>query len=369
MNNIYDKLNDIEINIDEYEREDFDDIEKQRVKRNFKKSIKKSINYKKYMAVASVGIISIGILYNTGIGAEAYIAASEIGYNIKQSLGIKENLNGYAENVKQSVTKRGLTVRVKEVLLDGDELLVYLEQEYDKELKENEDIELISELLYINGKLVNNGVSGYSTKVTKNKKEFILGYKLDKDTILNEDINVKIKINDAYKWKGIDSEEFDRILGPWTFKFKVNGSNLVKDTKEVKIDKTINLDNGEKMYIDSYRGNLVNQVITIRQPKRDKTIQLDNGEKVNLEEGEILLKGKDDLGNKITFVLKEGTYSYDGVNILYEYDKSSKLFDMNASTLKLTPYFKININENGKESEKYKKLGDEFIIDLNSNIK
>lgn len=358
MKNIYDKLNDIDMNIDEYEKEDFNDIEKQRIKRSFKKSIKKDINYKKYMIAASVGIVSIGILYNTSIGADAYLAASEIGNNMKQALGIKESLKGYAENVEQSVTKRGLTVRVKEALLDGDELLVYLEHEYDKELKENEDIELISERLYINGKLINNGISGYSTKITKNKKEYVLAYKLDEHTRLNEDLNVKIKIHDAYKWKDKNLDEFDRILGPWTFKFKVNGSNLVKDTKEVKIDKSIKLDNSEKLYVDSYRGNVVNQVITLKIFKDDSITEL--------SDGELLLKGKDDLGNKVTFRSKSGISSYDGLNMLYEYDKSNSMFDMNAKSLKLTPYIKKTVDENGKEITKYKKIGQEFTIDLNS---
>lgn len=362
MKNIYDELNNIDINLDEYEREDFNDIEKQIIKRNFKQSIKKNINYKKYIAVASVGIVSLGVLYNTSIGAFAYEQITEVAYNIKQALGIKTDLTKYSDNVNQSVTKNGLTVRVKDVLLDGNELLVYLEHEYDKELKANEDIELISERFYVNGEKVNKGVSGYSTIKTKNKTEFVAGYKLPDDISMDEDINIKIKINDAYKWLDNEHDKFKRIWGPWTFKFKVNGSNLVKDTKEIKINKDIKLQNGVDLYIKSYRQNPVNQTITLSEPQGNEKIKLDNGKTINLNEAELVLKGKDDLGNKLTFSLKGGMYY--STEAKYEFDKSNGLFDLNAKSLKLSPYLKINTVEGNNEVTIYKKIGSEFEIDL-----
>lgn len=362
MKNIYDELNDIDINIDEYEREDFNDIEKQKIKRNFKKSIKKNVNYKKYIAVASVGVVSLGLLYNTSIATFAYEQITDAAYNIKQALGIKEDLSKYSNNVNQSITKHGLTVRVKEALLDGDELLIYLEHEYDKELKEDEEIELISERLYINGKQVNEGISVYPTVKTKNKTEFVASYKLANDISTDEDINIKIKINDAYKWLDKEHDGFKRIWGPWTFKFKLNTSNLSKDTKIVTINKNIKLENGADLYIKNYRQNPVNQIITLSEPQGNQKIKLDNKNTINLNEAELVLKGKDDLGNKVTFKMKDGIHYL--TDLKFEFDKSNGLFDLNTKSLKLYPYLKIKSAENNKEVTTYKKIGNELTIDL-----
>ena len=57
-NNIYDFFNNIDINFDDYDREDFNDVEKIKIKRNFKKSLNNE--NKKY--IKAVGLIGMSIL-------------------------------------------------------------------------------------------------------------------------------------------------------------------------------------------------------------------------------------------------------------------------------------------------------------------
>ncbi len=363
--NIYDMLNDIEINLDEYEKDDFTDIEKMKLKKEFRKNIKSkpSKNYKKYISVASILLIVVGIVYQTKLGAYAYSAISDITENIKIGLGIEEELDKYTTNIKQSITKRKITVKINEVLLDGDELIVSLTQKYDGELKKNERLYLISENLYINGKKINHGSKGYSTIINKNTEEFIIGYKLDKEH--KGDINVKLRIMDAGIQNG-DSHEYEkRIIGPWTFKFKVNGEELINNTKDIKLNKEVKLDTGAILYLENYKSNVINQKINLKITDHKKEIKLDESVKGKVEYGQVLLKGKDNLGNKVGFRPGSG-YMQEGFSE-YEYDKESKQFDRNAKKLYLTPYIQVIENNNEEYKTSYKKVGEEFIIDLENN--
>lgn len=354
MKNIYDMLNDIDIDLDEYEKEDFNDIEKQRIKKKFRKSINKknNNNNNKYVAVASAAVITLGLLSNSNIRTYAYEKLVDIGNNIKSALGIETNLDEYIENINQSVTRNGLTVSIKEVVLDGNELLIFIEHEYDKDLKEGESIDLISEKLYVNGKKVNKGMSGYYTKRSGSKSEFVFGYILDKDDY-EGDINVKLRIMDAYKWEDEESEDFKRIIGPWTFKFKVNADKVSKDTKTVKLDKDIKLENGFNMDIVEYKQNKLNQVITI---KSNDINEIENN-------GVLVFKGTDNFGKDITFEPKDGM-SDSRIGYKYEFDSSKNEFNFNAQYLNVAPYIRTSIEKDGKSHYEYEKIGDEFKIDL-----
>ena len=164
MKNIYDMFNDIDVDLNEYEKEDFDDLEKQKVKNKFKKSIKSDNSskkiYKKYISVASIAIISIALISQTRIGLYAHSALEDIAEIIKISLGVDNQIKEYSTNIKQSVTRRKLTVKINDAILDGKELILYMSRDYDKELAQNEYLNLVSENLYINGKKIKGTVKG-----------------------------------------------------------------------------------------------------------------------------------------------------------------------------------------------------------------
>lgn len=57
--NIYDILNETKVDLNEYDRKDFNDIEKKKIKKNFKKSIKSKNNrYKRYVSAILVAILA-----------------------------------------------------------------------------------------------------------------------------------------------------------------------------------------------------------------------------------------------------------------------------------------------------------------------
>lgn len=360
MKNIYDMFNDIDIDLNDYEKEDFNDLEKQKVKNKFRKSINGNNSskqiYKKYVSVASIAIISIALISQTKLGLYAHSALEDIAEVIKISLGVDNQINEYSTNIQQSVTKRKLTVKINDAILDGKELILYMSREYDKELAPNEHIDLTSENLYINGKRISGSVKGYFGEVDNNKQEFVLGYELPEE--YKGDINVKLRIMDAAITKTDDENYFKRIIGPWSFKFKVNGDKLNKDTKYIELNKKLTLDTGSTMNIINYRGNILNQTINLSMTNHKRM-------KNELENGFIVLKGIDNLGNKVEFT--EHLSNVDKEKTVYEYrfNKDEYTFNKDAKYLKVTPYLSYLEKENNDYITKYKKLGSEITIDLN----
>ena len=84
--NIYDMLNDYNINFDELKEEGFNDIEKKKIKYNFKKSInkenKKSNKRKKTIIAATfIGALFIGFI-GTDVGATVVYGIKMASYEI-----------------------------------------------------------------------------------------------------------------------------------------------------------------------------------------------------------------------------------------------------------------------------------------------
>lgn len=124
-NDIYTMLNDAYINLEQYKKDDFNDIEKKNLKVKFRKSINSKKLYKRNIAVAAAValVLTVGIL---GSNASVYATrvSNIIGRDIGSLLGIQKNLDEYKTVVNKSVTNKGITVKLNEVILDGNQLNV-----------------------------------------------------------------------------------------------------------------------------------------------------------------------------------------------------------------------------------------------------
>lgn len=164
---------------------------------------------------------------------------------------------------------------------------------------------------------------------------------------LSGDLNIKI----VYSKMMVNYT--DDINGTWKFEFKTNGDRLKIDTKTVKLGYGFNIENGDKYILEKYTDNALGQKIY--------------GKIINnsTERGTyaILLKGYDDLGNKVIFDLTKGTkdeflLKYENVLVGNMSEKASKLI--------LTPYAVKMPEKSGKEPgfDEYEKVGDEFTINI-----
>lgn len=353
--NIYDMLNDIEVDLSEYEREDFNDIEKMRIKKKFRKSIgKKNISnsYKKYISVASIAVVSLGIVTLTPVGTYASKIISDLVFDIKTVLGIGTEEEGYIEIINKSVTKEDITVRLNEAILNDDELILSLTTISKENIGANERIwrEQAAEL-YINGELVDATESGSSSQVGKKNIDEVMFFRLDTSKYDGR-IDVKLKIDSITRYKE-DKDKMikqDHIEGPFIFEFDFDASKINTDIKNIDINKELDFGNGEKITIDKY----------VYTPLTQKILYTRNEAVLN-HEVDLILKGTDDLGNEIEFDMYHGK-NEKGQLIA---NTTGGKIDKSAKYLTLTAYRRQS-GENGTELTEIEK---DIKIDLTDNAK
>lgn len=350
-NNIYSVLNDAKINLDEYKKEDFNDIEKKLLKKDIRKSINKSSKLNTRRKVITAAVI-VAVLTGMSFGNTGAYAMSKINLfseSISSFLGIEKNLEDYNTVINKSVMDNGVTVKLNEVILDDNELLISTNISSDRILKDHE-IWNGEMTFYINNKKVKfTGASGGIKNVDDNTTQEVLEYDLDsiKDMDLSGDLNIKI----IYSKMAVNHQ--DDINGTWKFEFKTNGDKLKIDTKAVNLDYEFDLENGNKYILEKYTNNALGQKVYGKI--------IDNS--ANNITYNILLKGYDDLGNKVLFDLSRGRndeflLKYENVLVGNLNEKASKLI--------LIPYAVKMPEQSGKEPsfDEYKKVGDEFTINI-----
>lgn len=350
--NIYDMLNDIEIDLDEYEREDFNDIEKMKIKKKFKQSIgKKNNNYKKYISVASVAVVSLGIITFTPVGTYASKIISDLVFDIKSAVGIDTEEEQYVKVINKSVTKGDITLRLNEAILNDDELIVSLTTISEKNIGKNESLwREKAPKLYINGEFVDASFSSSLGQVSKNNMDEVMFCRLDtskyKGTI---DLRLEFDGVGRYKEENNKMIEQEFIKGPFIFEFNFDTSKINKDIKDIDINKVIDFGNGEKITLDKFIYTPLTQKILFTQNDKAFNNQVD-----------FLLKGTDDLGNEIEFDIYHSTNNK-GQLIANLNDKK---MDKSAKYITLTAY-KRTFVENGKKIEpKLEEIEKNIKIDL-----
>ena len=134
-------------------------------------------------------------------------------------------------------------------------------------------------------------------------------------------------------------------------KFAASGKELNAKTKNVALNQSFTLPNKTKITLKNYRSNIIDQKIIF-------TISPDNA---GLS-GDILLKGKDSLGNPVEFFLDES----DGTSGTFRVDKSVGSISPKATSLTLTPYCadysNLSSNSSSNESNATEKAGSAKII-------
>lgn len=337
MKNIYNMLNDVEVNLDEYEVEGFNDMEKKRLKNGFKKLNNRKSNHKKIIAAASVAVLAVGLL-GTDLGVYATETIREVTYNIASAFNIDKDIQEYTTVVNQSVSKNGIKVTLNEVILNDDELIVSTTIRSDEKLDETGYVSL-SDYIYINGKILQTGSSGSSSKIDDYTVEEVITHRLDDDT-LSGDTDIKIKYTNV---KLHDKN----IRGPWAFEFKTNGDELKIATDIISLDTEFTLEDGQTIKLEQYNSNKIGQKIYFTKD-------------IEGTDYDMKLQGVDDLGNEVEFFVK----SCDKSSGVFKIETINGGLNENATKLILTPYAVKYPEQSGQMSNDYKQVGEEFTIDL-----
>lgn len=340
---IYTILNDASIDLSSYEQEYFNDIEKRKIKKNFRKSINNGKSHKKrnIAAAALVLALTIGIV---GTNSEAFAIRVNniIGIDIGSFLGIQKNIDEYKTVVNKSITNNGITVKLNEVVLNGNELIVSYNVTSDKKLGEAESWDGFN-AIYVNGKKLNTGAGGSAKNIDDYTTQSVMNYDLG-TTDLSGDLDIKIACSSI----GLMGSKFEK-KGAWSFEFKTNGNQLKIDTKELALNKKITLENGTQIALTRYTSNALGQKI-YASVSNFKIKPAYN----------VVLKGTDNLGNKVEFYTSHSSKD----SALFKIENINGNLNENAKTLVLTPYAAKYPEKSGKMSDEYKEVGDSFTIDL-----
>ena len=264
-----------------------------------------------------------------------------ISSNISNFLGLQKNLDEYQTVINKEVTDNSITVKLNEVILDGNELTVSYNVSSNKKLEKSQTW-IGSNTIYVNGKKVKGGSTGSATNVNDYTTQAVItNYDLGR-LDLSGDIDIKMLFNSMLL--------NDKITkGSWKFEFKTNGNQLKIDTKEILLNHKFTLENGEEYTLKKYTDNALGQKIYA---------SISNFTTKSMYA--VTLKGIDNLGNKVELSLREGGKD----EALFTIENIDGNLNEKAKVLTLTPYAAKYPDKSGEMNAEYKKVGAEFTIDL-----
>lgn len=269
-------------------------------------------------AAVFILVLLLGGIYLISPGAQASVRA--LTGKIGLSLGLDGNLEPYTEIIHSAVTKKGVTLKLEEVILDEDQLLVSLQEDFghEKDMYFN-----ISEKTKINGKKLNCMGSGvYDQKMAAEENELFFGEKEDRlseiqkqptqkkrEEILALDYD-RIKLNEGRNKINlvIDgfSREEDRKKATWKFSFFLSAEELHKQTVRQSLGMQIYAYDDFHIHLQELKMNRISSRIMTRLSE-----PIYNG-------FTLMLKGKDSEGNPIRYV--EGSYYPDNQQFMFKTD-------------------------------------------------
>lgn len=334
---IYNILNDVETELSEYEIVEMTKTEKEIVKRNLKQVLKNKSNYKKYASIAAGIVVCIGLI-GISFDGSVYAGIKNIASDIASYLGIENNLEDYKMIVGQSVTDKGITVTLNEVLVDNDQIIVSSTATSDI-ITSDIGIFSMDGIVKINGKEMVYGSSGSSKILDKYTSQTVMSYHINKID-LKEDLDIKITFDSVF----LEGKE---IKGKWSFQFKASGEELAAHTIEIPVTNSFELPSNCKIKLKKYTNNVIGPKIYF---------DIEGDIEYNVE-----LRGKDDIGNPVIFYISH-INNGDGVFELETIDNGN--LDETASKLFLTPFAVEMPKESGRMNQDFQKIGEQFEIDI-----
>ncbi|KPU43513.1 hypothetical protein OXPF_29540 [Oxobacter pfennigii] len=346
--NIYELLNHIEINLEDYAKEELNDMEKQKLRKAFKRRQNRIFNSKKIGVVAVALLLALGFFTQTDLGKAVYAATenklAEISYSIGEALGIEKNIEPYSNVVNQVVESNGIEMKLTDAIIDKDELILSIITNTNKPVEGiNFDYDI-----FINGKkIMRYGATGVGGAIDDSKTRFFSAYSVNIAGIdTAENINIKVALKNLTYYTGNAST--DKVKGKWEFEFTANGSELTANTYTVALDYAFNIGN-EKYTLEEFRYNPVNQKIFGKVKDRSERSY------------EIDLRGKDNLGNEVEFFLT----SVSGEDLVFKYQNLDGDLSDEITAITLTPYAARLPEKSGRSGDNWEQAGETFTISLN----
>ena len=275
---------------------------------------------KKVIACAViVMIVGLGLTHQNEVKAAWEKMTSLIG----QILGISEDTGEYIKQIQNKIAKNGVTVSLEEVAVDDENLWIAYSMTDENG---NNDVSMSSIEVSVYGvKLeLERQYSNYNDTDSKSK-DYVARFSLKASSAKQ---NFEITIGN-FNTKGDQLYIKDK----YNFSFTADPKILERDTKEVFIDQFIQLDEKQTVTISKAKYNLFSCTLYGILPDMS-------------ENTELWIRGKDDVGNEISFNL----ISYRNPELIFELAEPGSARNAKKLTLQLYQY-----TENEESNILYKK--------------
>ncbi|MFE9079301.1 MULTISPECIES: DUF4179 domain-containing protein [Bacillus cereus group] len=327
MKDIYELLNDIDIDEKELEEIEASEIEKEKVKRSVKQSLrtkKKMKSWKKGVAAASILVgLSVATL---GIGFPTYAGGLPIVGDIFRFLdngrtGLYENYKEFSTELNMTRESNGVKVTINDAVFDGRTITITYSIESEKDLGEKPFPFGSPQVMGFDG-------GGGSSDVTKVGEGKYVGM-----TTMSGHGSERLDV--ANVWWDIEAinmyDEKKAVKGNWNFALTVKGM----DSKEIKLQ-GISEKEGIKVNIDKMEVTPMSFIVFYNQ-EESKLLRSE------WDSADVELEIKDDLGNKYA---GEGN---GGTSTVAEPHKSSwsatfQKLNENATKLIVTPRVHLRVH-------------------------
>lgn len=366
MGDMYELLNDIEVDDNEMEEMEVSEFERERIKKKLRKQVKSHKTLKKVAIAAGLSFAVILGTVSFAVSNPVYAESIPIIGNIFTFIN-KENsklYSGYLENANEiNVTKedKGVSVTIQNAIFDGRTITYTYEIKTNKDLGENVSTgsSLSSIKNYYGGLSGSSGIKKVSDCTYVGQDTYTINERRDK---------IEFLIDIDHIWN-MDQDESQAIKGNWVFNINLDAI----ENEVTPINKTIEKD-GIELSINNITKTPVSCIVEysfkVPQDIQDKYFH-----------SYILLSAKDDLGN-VYQSEDNGSYgnTNDGINhatVTFEkLNPDAKKFiltpkadlsntgggvsgDENGVTKEITPTIDENHPERGEITL------DDIVIDLN----
>lgn len=320
MKDIYELLNDI--NIDDYEFEEMvvSEFEKEKIKKNLKKSINQQKKRSRWVRKVAAVAITLGLSISVfGLTFPTYASNIPVIGDIFRFLdnertGLYDDYKDYSTAINMTEESKGISVTINDAIYDGKTVTLTFSIETKQDLGTDP---IILDNLDIKGA---TGMAGTS-KVTKVDESHYVGIITASNLDLTNQEKAKVK------WS-IDSmtnsENQKEITGSWNFALALNATESNTQSSDSSVEQR-----GVRVNIEKISFTPMSFIVYFEQVISEQVRNMWNGVNVDIEI-------KDDLGNRYSGQGNGGTGDSEGYNI--SWSKTFGKLDPNATKLIITPH-------------------------------
>ncbi|MCM3409662.1 DUF4179 domain-containing protein [Metabacillus litoralis] len=362
MKDIYELLNDIDIDENEFEEMEVSEFEKARVKKTLKKSLNQKKKMKGWKRNISAAAMIVGLSASAfGLTFPAYAGNIPVIGDIFRFLdngrtGLYDNYKEYSTEVNMTEESKGISVTINDAIYDGKTVSVTYSIESDRDLGNDP---------YIFGDLDIKGSTGQagSSTISKLDENHYVGLITASSMNLKNEDKVKVNLNIE---SITNQEKEEEIKGNWSFALSLDATE--SNTKNLS-DHSVEA-NGVQVNVGEISITPMSFIVYYEQIVSEKIRNTWHGVDVEIQV-------KDDLGNRYSGEGNGGSGDSDGYNI--SWSKTFEKLDEKASKLIITPHITlreytsenfgaVEITESGEHREipipkKPGKGKEEFVLD------